>query len=215
MYSCGMYNYSGQFAFQVGLPAKSGVSGVVIVVVPGLAGFATFSPPLDNIGNSVRGVSFCEELVNLYNFHTFDNNLGSSLSCFVSTEEGVRKKDPRVGRYDNLSHQVVKLLLAASHGDKRALERAYMSGFDMDLGDYDNRTALHLACSEGHIASVKFLVEICNVDVNVRDRWGNTPLEEAKKSNNLKVIAVLKKYMIPSEDPISEEVEKVEEGRGP
>ena len=73
MYSCGMYNYSGQFAFQVGLPAKSGVSGVVIVVVPGVAGFATWSPPLDTIGNSVRGLRFCVELVSLYNFHTFDH----------------------------------------------------------------------------------------------------------------------------------------------
>ena len=211
MYSCGMYNYSGQFAFQVGLPAKSGVSGVVIVVVPGVAGFATWSPPLDSIGNSVRGVRFCEQLINLYNFHTFDNNLGSCQT---------RKKDPRAGRYEDRSHQVVRLLLAASHGDKRALERAYMSGFDMDLGDYDNRTALHLACSEGHIACVRFLIEICNVDINVRDRWGNTPLEEAKKSNNLKVIAVLKKHMlsrqIPSEEPITEEIEKNEtvEGRG-
>ena len=211
MYSCGMYNYSGQFAFQVGLPAKSGVSGVVIVVVPGVAGFATWSPPLDNIGNSVKGVRFCVELINLYNFHTFDNSL-------VNRQK--RKKDPRAGRYEDRSLQVVKLLLAASHGDKRALERAYMSGFDMNLGDYDNRTALHLACSEGHINCVKFLIGICNVDLQVRDRWGNTPLEEAKKSNNLKVIAVLKILMInrqiPSEDPISEEMEKTEviQGRG-
>ena len=211
MYSCGMYNYSGQFAFQVGLPAKSGVSGVVIVVVPGVAGFATWSPPLDNIGNSVKGVRFCVELINLYNFHTFDNSL-------VNRQK--RKKDPRAGRYEDRSLQVVKLLLAASHGDKRALERAYMSGFDMNLGDYDNRTALHLACSEGHINCVKFLIGICNVDLQVRDRWGNTPLEEAKKSNNLKVIAVLKIHMInrqiPSEDPISEEMEKTEviQGRG-
>ena len=211
MYSCGMYNYSGQFAFQVGLPAKSGVSGVVIVVVPGVAGFATWSPPLDNIGNSVRGVRFCVELINLYNFHTFDNNL-------VHSQQ--RKKDPRAGRFEDRSLQIVKLLLAGSHGDKRALERAFLSGFDMNLGDYDNRTALHLACSEGHISCVRFLIEICNVDIQVRDRWGNTPLEEAKKSNNMKVIAILKMHMInrqiPSEEPISEELEKTEviQGRG-
>ena len=65
MYSCGMYNYSGQFAFQVGLPAKSGVSGIVIVVVPDVVGFATFSPNLDQIGNSIRGVMFAEELVKM------------------------------------------------------------------------------------------------------------------------------------------------------
>ena len=85
MYSCGMYNYSGQFAFQVGLPAKSGVSGVVIVVVPDVVGFATYSPNLDSIGNSARGVKFAEELVKMYNFHTFDS-IGATVS---------KKKNPR------------------------------------------------------------------------------------------------------------------------
>ena len=64
---------------QVGLPAKSGVSGIVLVVVPNVVGFATWSPPLDTIGNSARGVMFAEELVKIYNFHTFDSVTACSL----------------------------------------------------------------------------------------------------------------------------------------
>ena len=199
MYSCGMYNYSGQFAFQVGLPAKSGVSGVVIVVVPDVVGFATWSPPLDTVGNSARGVMFAEELVKIYNFHTFD-----SVGRVVST-----KKNPRARNYEEKSVQIVKLLLAASLGDKMALETAFIGGLDMNMGDYDNRTALHLACCEGHIGCIKFLIETCKVDMNVKDRWGCTPLEEAKKANNMRIVAILKKHMasnyLPTEKTISED----------
>ena len=62
MLTCGMYDYAGEWAYRVGLPAKSGVGGGICAVVPGLAGIGIFSPLLDARGNSVRGIKVCEEL---------------------------------------------------------------------------------------------------------------------------------------------------------
>ncbi|XP_017259460.1 glutaminase kidney isoform, mitochondrial isoform X3 [Kryptolebias marmoratus] len=73
MHSCGMYDFSGQFAFHVGLPAKSGVAGGILLVVPNVMGIMCWSPPLDKMGNSVRGIEFCTDLVELFNFHNYDN----------------------------------------------------------------------------------------------------------------------------------------------
>uniref|UniRef100_A0A4W5P7N1 glutaminase n=1 Tax=Hucho hucho TaxID=62062 RepID=A0A4W5P7N1_9TELE len=84
MHSCGMYDFSGQMAFHVGLPAKSGVSGAVLLVVPNVMGVMCWSPPLDKVGNSVRGIHFCQELVSSFNFHNYDN-----------LRHLVKKQDPR------------------------------------------------------------------------------------------------------------------------
>ncbi len=62
MTTCGMYDGAGEWLESVGIPAKSGVSGGVLGVLPGRLGIAVFSPRLDDRGNSVRGVSVCRDL---------------------------------------------------------------------------------------------------------------------------------------------------------
>nr|WP_026104365.1 glutaminase A [Anabaena sp. PCC 7108] len=72
MYTCGMYNFAGEWAYNVGIPAKSGVCGGIIAVVPNQMGIGVFSPLLDFRGNSVRGVKVCEQLSQRLGLHLFD-----------------------------------------------------------------------------------------------------------------------------------------------
>lgn len=79
MYTCGMYNFAGEWAYKVGLPAKSGVCGGIILIVPNQMGIGVFSPPLDVNGNSVRGIKVCEELSQQFGLHLFDCSTGRAM----------------------------------------------------------------------------------------------------------------------------------------
>ncbi|AFZ45155.1 L-glutaminase [Halothece sp. PCC 7418] len=72
MLTCGMYDGSGEWAYRVGMPAKSGVGGGIAAIAPDKMGIGTFSPPLDSKGNSFRGVKVCQELSDDFGLHPFN-----------------------------------------------------------------------------------------------------------------------------------------------
>ena len=71
MATCGMYDFAGSWLYEIGMPAKSGVGGGIIAVLPGRFGIGIFSPLLDLKGNSVRGIEVCMQLSRDFGMHVF------------------------------------------------------------------------------------------------------------------------------------------------
>ena len=89
MLSCGMYDYAGEWAYRVGIPSKSGVGGGIVAVIPGQFGIATFSPPLDAKGNSVRGIRAFQDLSSRFGLHAFETSFsGPTLKSLLSSTRG-------------------------------------------------------------------------------------------------------------------------------
>lgn len=79
MISCGMNTYSGEWAFNISLPAKSGYSGVTIMVVPNVCGVAVYHPNLNKHRNSVKGVDFLNKFCAAFNYNNIDVVYGKGL----------------------------------------------------------------------------------------------------------------------------------------
>ena len=179
MLSCGLYDYSGEWFIKTGIPAKSGVSGIIYTVLPGIAGIAVYSPRLDQIGNSIRGVQFFQEFSKIYDVHvlrTTFNNIGLPLT----------KKDYNTKHFNNYL-----LLEACSRGSLETVKQLAACNINLNYSDYDKRTALHLACSNNHIEIVKYLIDM-KVNINVSDRWSNKPYDDAINNGNLDIAELLK-----------------------
>ncbi|KAI5069156.1 hypothetical protein GOP47_0015457 [Adiantum capillus-veneris] len=100
---------------------------------------------------------------------SFNRKIGLALK----NESAQRQTDARVD-------YTYQLLYCASKGDLLGLNKVLRQGASPDSADYDKRTALHLASSEGHIKVVELLLNY-NASVNPKDRWGRTPLSDATK----------------------------------
>lgn len=99
MHSCGMYNYAGQWSYEVGVPAKSSVSGAIIGVLPGQMGLVAFSPPLDRVGNSVRAMAAFKSIAREVDMHVFRaRTRGGDVIRRELSGETVRSKRRRTRR---------------------------------------------------------------------------------------------------------------------
>ena len=83
MTSSGMYDYAGEWVYRVGMPAKSGVGGGIVAALPAQLGLGTFSPRLDDHGNSVRGLKICETLSTHFGLHML-NRSGDVRSAIIA-----------------------------------------------------------------------------------------------------------------------------------
>lgn len=155
MYQSGMYDYSGRWGFDIGLPAKSGVSGAIFTVIPNVGGICTFSPRLDKNGNSVRGVHFFTELVKHYRLHIFDlfsNNIHSKKTLIQSKT----------------------LFDIGTSSTYKELE-TYLLQTEEDINkiDYDGRSLLHVLIDEKKYDSIFVLLKH-HADYKLKDRWGTS-----------------------------------------
>jgi glutaminase len=97
MTTCGMYDSAGEWVVDVGMPAKSGVAGGVLAVLPGQLGIAVYSPPLDPHGNSVRGIEVCRQIsadLNLNLLHVARSSRSAVRRSYTVADIPSRRRRP-------------------------------------------------------------------------------------------------------------------------
>lgn len=119
MTTCGMYDAAGEWVVDVGMPAKSGVAGGVLAVLPGQLGIAVFSPPLDRHGNSVRGIEVCRQIstdLDLHLLHVARSSRSAVRRTFTVADAPSRRRRPE-GQCDLLDAVGRRAYVTVLHGD--------------------------------------------------------------------------------------------------
>lgn len=119
MTTCGMYDAAGEWVADVGMPAKSGVGGGVMAVLPGQIGLAVFAPRLDVHGNSVRGVNACRQISRELELHflhvTRARRSAVRSAADLRSRPSSRRRTP--AEHDFLSEQGWRAWIYELHGD--------------------------------------------------------------------------------------------------
>jgi glutaminase len=158
MATAGMYNFSGEYAFHMGLPAKSSSTGTLLICVPNVMGICASCPMSDEHWIPVTATRFCFRLCRLYSLHVYEPH------------ENRQKYNPK-NPPDFNTHRIVALHFAAADNDIFTVLRKLMQGVDINARDALGRTALHVAVANGSSNVVAVLLRL-NADITARDLEG-------------------------------------------
>lgn len=118
MATCGMYDFAGSWLYEIGMPAKSGVGGGIIAVLPGRFGIGIFSPRLDPKGNSVRGIKVCQQLSQDFGLHVFSlsGEPGMALGRVYTAAQAPSKRQPSPDMRSYLNEHAHRIKYLCLHG---------------------------------------------------------------------------------------------------
>ena len=204
MMSCGMYDASGEFSSVNGFPAKSGVSGIIMAVIPGVCGICTYSPQIDPLGNSTRGLDFFFRLARevmkapLYKSPSMQGSIttafGNQFDWRTSGKESVLKKFG--------IREFSSLWWSASGGDELRIRQLAARGIDVNESNYSNRNALNFAINKtNNLSTVKLLIDL---KANLGDEYFSSYIEDAKMHGRDDIIALLERERDASPRAISQ-----------
>lgn len=195
MYNCGLNQFTGTWAFNVGIPASAGVSGACLIIVPNIMGIALYSPMINNSGVPPAALKFCECLTNRYRVNIFDQLVYRDEELDIRTDQSEENAD-----FSNLSERQRSTLLffelctAANWGDIKTVKQVLDEGVDVNQADYDRRTALHIASCENRLEITQMLLQE-GANMLAEDRWGMTPYAEAKKHQYSELVELFEEEM--------------------
>lgn len=118
MATCGMYDYAGSWLYEVGIPAKSGVGGGIIAVLPGRFGIGVFSPRLDEKGNSLRGIEVCKQFSRDFSLHVFTRagDPKTALSRVYTGADAPSRRQPDAELRAHLKEHAHRIKYLCLHG---------------------------------------------------------------------------------------------------
>lgn len=154
MSSCGMYDYSGGWLYRVGMPAKSGVGGGIVAVLPGQVGIAVFSPRLDERGNSSRGLKVCEQISEDFDLHLFHTTRATSASIIRARFDAAQVGSERRRR-------LAERRLLAEHGGRI---RVYELQGDLTIGATESLVHAVFGALDGVDTLILDLGRVVNID---------------------------------------------------
>eukprot|EP00913_Durusdinium_trenchii_P029676 g27815.t1 len=116
----------------------------------------------------------------------------------VAFASGAKSDEKAKAKAKALSQMAGELCTAAVEGDLPTLQQLLQAGHVVNAGDYDRRTAIHIAASEGNKQVVAYLLSQ-SADPTARDRWGHTALDEATRAGHREVVELLTEHSPPTD----------------